>query len=273
MYHAYGIHEHKRPVWQMSKRPLWRRKGTRSSVLILFAVLIGATIFLASSGSVDDSRRSDSYKASLQSRENSQSQVKESSLQYPLQDSLTPENVEHYQVPARQPLVQSNDIDSASQLQAGYGKDETLLGDADPAKKDKASKLGQVEEDSTSDSKEQDASPKVLENTLVIDESPKPRPAPDSPESDEAATAATDRTKEQLVEDESNESKQHLSLEQRAESFPEFVWVPFEEAVKNEVLQGWEDGWVSSGTFDGEEWGKLKEPKIDFVYLCRTTPF
>lgn len=108
-----------------------------------------------------------------------------------------------------------------------------------------------------------------LEKTVAIDKGPKPRPAPDSPESDEGIVESGDSTKKHLVEDESNESKQHLSLEQKADSLPEFVWVPFEEAVKDQVLDGWEDEWISDGKYDNRKWGALKEPNIDFVYLCK----
>ncbi|KIW16119.1 hypothetical protein PV08_06170 [Exophiala spinifera] len=58
-----------------------------------------------------------------------------------------------------------------------------------------------------------------------------------------------------------------MSLEALAETLPDFTFVPFEKAVENEVLHGWEDDWVSTGEYDDEKWGKLKEPKVDFVYL------
>jgi hypothetical protein len=68
-------------------------------------------------------------------------------------------------------------------------------------------------------------------------------------------------------ESESRESVQHLSLEAEAELLPDFVYVPFEDAVKDEHLEGWEDSWISEGTYDASTFGGLPEPKIDFVYL------
>jgi hypothetical protein len=64
------------------------------------------------------------------------------------------------------------------------------------------------------------------------------------------------------------ESPHHLSLEDIAESLPDLVHVPFEDAVTNEKLMGWEDEWVSEATFREKRWGSLNESKIDFVYLC-----
>ena len=59
-------------------------------------------------------------------------------------------------------------------------------------------------------------------------------------------------------------------LNQRAEFLPELIHIPFEEAVSEEVLQGWEDEWVSEGVFDAQKWGRLEEPKIDVVYTCKS---
>jgi Stealth protein CR2, conserved region 2/Stealth protein CR1, conserved region 1 len=55
------------------------------------------------------------------------------------------------------------------------------------------------------------------------------------------------------------ESDQHLNLD--------LLHVPFEEAVKDEVLNGWEDQWISEARFDQKAFGPLAEPRIDFVYL------
>ena len=44
--------------------------------------------------------------------------------------------------------------------------------------------------------------------------------------------------------------------------------VPFEEAVANEALSGWEEKWFSQGVYDVKRFGKLQEPKIDLVYAC-----
>jgi hypothetical protein len=72
--------------------------------------------------------------------------------------------------------------------------------------------------------------------------------------------------KEKIIE---TEPPDHLSLEEKADSLPEIVHIPFEDAVKDEVLQGWEDSWVAHATYIAKTWGKLAEPKIDFVYLCK----
>lgn len=49
---------------------------------------------------------------------------------------------------------------------------------------------------------------------------------------------------------------------------PEVVRIPFEEAVQDVTLEGWEDDWFSSATYDIDRFGELEEPKIDFVYNC-----
>ena len=65
------------------------------------------------------------------------------------------------------------------------------------------------------------------------------------------------------------ESQEHLSLEDKAALLPEIVHVTFEDAVRDILLEGWEDEWVADATFDTKKWGNLQEPKIDFVYLCK----
>jgi len=62
----------------------------------------------------------------------------------------------------------------------------------------------------------------------------------------------------------------HLTLEEKGDSLPEIIHIPFEDAIKDDVLQGWEDSWVSDATYDAKTWGKLDEIKIDFVYLCKS---
>lgn len=69
--------------------------------------------------------------------------------------------------------------------------------------------------------------------------------------------------KEKVIE---AESEEHLILEETAGSLPEIIHIPFEEVVRDHVLEGWEDHWVSTGKYDRKH-GSLKEPKIDFVYL------
>lgn len=53
------------------------------------------------------------------------------------------------------------------------------------------------------------------------------------------------------------------------QELPEVVRIPFEDAVKEIRLQGWEDNWFSSASFDPLKHGTLLEPKIDFVYNCK----
>jgi len=73
--------------------------------------------------------------------------------------------------------------------------------------------------------------------------------------------------KEKVIE---TEPEEHLTLEEKADNLPELVHVPFEDAVKDMQLKGWEDQWVAHASFDVKTWGKLEEPKIDFVYLCQS---
>ncbi|KAH6647864.1 hypothetical protein BKA67DRAFT_523271 [Truncatella angustata] len=47
---------------------------------------------------------------------------------------------------------------------------------------------------------------------------------------------------------------------------PDVIRISFEEAVQDIELQGWEDDWFSSATFNAQKEGPLAEPKIDFVY-------
>lgn len=47
---------------------------------------------------------------------------------------------------------------------------------------------------------------------------------------------------------------------------PDVIRISFEEATRDIELDGWEDDWFSSGSFDADKEGPLVEPKIDFVY-------
>jgi hypothetical protein len=60
-----------------------------------------------------------------------------------------------------------------------------------------------------------------------------------------------------------------LALKDLMRELPEVVRIPFEDAVKEVRLQGWEDEWFSTASFDSQKHGKLLEPKIDFVYNCK----
>jgi hypothetical protein len=52
------------------------------------------------------------------------------------------------------------------------------------------------------------------------------------------------------------------------QKLPEVIRIPFEEGVSDITLEGWEDDWFSTATFNPNVQGFLKEPKIDFVYNC-----
>ncbi|KAI1284030.1 hypothetical protein F5Y07DRAFT_407533 [Xylaria sp. FL0933] len=50
------------------------------------------------------------------------------------------------------------------------------------------------------------------------------------------------------------------------DDLPDVIRIPFEEAVKDVELAGWEDEWFSSGHYNKNRFGLLTEPKLDFVY-------
>jgi hypothetical protein len=55
-------------------------------------------------------------------------------------------------------------------------------------------------------------------------------------------------------------------VKENADTLPDMVVVPFDDAVMDTELTGWEDLWVSKARYIGP---RLAEPKIDFVYNCR----
>lgn len=63
------------------------------------------------------------------------------------------------------------------------------------------------------------------------------------------------------------EPEDHLSLEEKGEALPEIQHIPFEDAVSDMNLVGWEDEWIAHASFDVKKWHTLAEPKIDFIYL------
>jgi len=81
----------------------------------------------------------------------------------------------------------------------------------------------------------------------------------------EPVITAPEQIQERIVLE--SETQEHLSLEEKADLLPDIVHIPFEDAVRNVTLKGWEDEWVANAVFDTKKWGKLEEPKIDFVYL------
>lgn len=82
-------------------------------------------------------------------------------------------------------------------------------------------------------------------------------------------TATEERSGTDLAAEEKLDVTQNVTVEEIAKALPDFVFVPFEEAIASEKLDGWEDRWISDGEFDAAEYGRLSEPKIDFVYLCK----
>lgn len=65
---------------------------------------------------------------------------------------------------------------------------------------------------------------------------------------------------------EDGEAASQAQIEKIAEILPEFLHIPFEDAVRNDVLEGWEDDWLSGRTFDHKRW-RLNDSRVDFVYL------
>ncbi|KAJ1337351.1 3-O-alpha-D-mannopyranosyl-alpha-D-mannopyranose xylosylphosphotransferase [Microdochium nivale] len=57
-----------------------------------------------------------------------------------------------------------------------------------------------------------------------------------------------------------------MELDARAETMPDLVHVPFEDAVAGETLDGWEDEWFGNATYSNATWGTLPEPRVDFIY-------
>ncbi|KAF2867465.1 hypothetical protein BDV95DRAFT_502751 [Massariosphaeria phaeospora] len=49
----------------------------------------------------------------------------------------------------------------------------------------------------------------------------------------------------------------------KADVLPDMIHVPFEQSVRDVILEGWEDEWIATASYTGP---RLDEPKIDFVY-------
>ncbi|KAJ8128778.1 hypothetical protein O1611_g4858 [Lasiodiplodia mahajangana] len=70
-----------------------------------------------------------------------------------------------------------------------------------------------------------------------------------------------------VVQDETDMASQTLQQTKHFyDDLPDVIRIPFEEAVKDVELEGWEDEWFSSGNYNKDRFGLLAEPKIDFVY-------
>lgn len=65
---------------------------------------------------------------------------------------------------------------------------------------------------------------------------------------------------------------EYAAQSERAESLPDIIHIPFEDAVADVELSGWEDLWFSEAQLDIQKYGVLNESKIDFIYTCKT-PF
>lgn len=72
-----------------------------------------------------------------------------------------------------------------------------------------------------------------------------------------------------LHSDEEQSEDEVPSVNEHIKDLPEVVRIPFEEAVRDVSLDGWEDEWLSSAHFDSNKYGSLDEPKLDFVYNCK----
>ncbi|KAH8159723.1 hypothetical protein CIB48_g8514 [Xylaria polymorpha] len=70
-----------------------------------------------------------------------------------------------------------------------------------------------------------------------------------------------------IVQDETDMASQTLQQPKPFyDDLPDVIRIPFEEAVKDVELEGWEDEWFSSGNYNKGQFGLLAEPKLDFVY-------
>ncbi len=61
---------------------------------------------------------------------------------------------------------------------------------------------------------------------------------------------------------------EYQTQDEKADSLPDVIHFSFEDTTTDVILQGYEDAWVSDAHFDVQKWGKLQEPKIDFIYTC-----
>ena len=63
------------------------------------------------------------------------------------------------------------------------------------------------------------------------------------------------------------EYSRFVKINDDADFLPQLIHIPFEDAVEDVILEGWEDEWFADGVYN-MEMGNLPEPKIDFVYTC-----
>jgi hypothetical protein len=72
----------------------------------------------------------------------------------------------------------------------------------------------------------------------------------------------------EMPEDTTDDDSPH-AISSLMNQLPEVIHIPFEEAVADVELEGWEDSWFSSATYDFDR--GIAEPKLDFVYNCEYT--
>jgi hypothetical protein len=92
----------------------------------------------------------------------------------------------------------------------------------------------------------------------------------------ELSQAAIDGIKEKTSEPPAQRTKfpeysEFVALNSMAETLPDVIHIPFEDATADVTLTGWEDEWFSKVEYDVGQWGNLSEPKIDFIYSCKST--
>ena len=139
-----------------------------------------------------------------------------------------------------QSTIDNDHAEAKTVVKTGHGTAEELLARSDDTS------------DEVGDSPKWKKGPVQVEANLNSDHAKEP-----------VLSAPDTNDKQKVIE---AEPEEHLVLEETAESLPEILHFPFEETVKDQVLEGWEDRWLSTGKFDNTQWS-LKEPKIDFVYL------
>jgi hypothetical protein len=69
------------------------------------------------------------------------------------------------------------------------------------------------------------------------------------------------------------EYSEFVALNSMADTLPDVIYIPFKAATTDVTLTGWEDEWFSKAEYNVEKWGNLSEPKIDFVYSCKSIFF
>jgi hypothetical protein len=91
----------------------------------------------------------------------------------------------------------------------------------------------------------------------------------------ELSQVTMDSTKEKTSESSAlrttfPEYSEFVALNSMADTLPDVIYIPFEDATTDVTLTGWEDEWFSKAEYNVEQWGNLSEPKIDFVYSCKS---